>query len=139
LHHHQGNGGIANGLGGYREQRCRTDQGEQGPSESHGCEGSAAQEGALEVRPRKPMCGIIFALPFSMGTRRMKPIQMVDLVGQYQKIKPEVDAALLQVVHRSAAFINGPEVKEFEKELAAYLGVKHVVGCATAPTRCRWP
>jgi len=59
----------------------------------------------------------------------MKPIQMVDLVGQYQNIKPEVDAALQRVID-TAAFINGPEVKEFEKELAAYLGVKHVIGCA---------
>ncbi|MBL7938912.1 MAG: DegT/DnrJ/EryC1/StrS family aminotransferase [Flavobacteriales bacterium] len=59
----------------------------------------------------------------------MKPIQMVDLVGQYQKIKPEVDAALQRVLD-STAFINGPEVKEFEKELGAYLGVKHVIGCA---------
>lgn len=54
---------------------------------------------------------------------------MVDLVGQYQKIKPEVDAALQRVLD-STAFINGPEVKEFEKELGAYLGVKHVIGCA---------
>ena len=59
----------------------------------------------------------------------MKPIQMVDLVGQYQKIKPEVDAALQRVIN-STAFINGPEVKEFEKELGAYLGAKHVIGCA---------
>ena len=59
----------------------------------------------------------------------MKPIQMVDLVGQYLKIKDEVDAAQRRVLE-SAAFINGPEVKEFEKELAAYLGVKHVIGCA---------
>ncbi|MEO5585592.1 MAG: DegT/DnrJ/EryC1/StrS family aminotransferase [Flavobacteriales bacterium] len=58
----------------------------------------------------------------------MKPIQMVDLVGQYEKIKPEVDAALLDVI-AGAAFINGPEVKAFEKELAAYLGVKHVIPC----------
>src|SRR5436190_2036270 len=54
----------------------------------------------------------------------MKPIQMVDLVGQYEKIKPEVDAALLNVI-KSAAFINGPEVKGFEQDLAAYLGAKH--------------
>ncbi len=62
-------------------------------------------------------------------TTAMKPIQMVDLVGQYEKIKPEVDAALQRVID-TAAFINGPEVKEFEKELADYLGVKHVIGCA---------
>jgi len=59
----------------------------------------------------------------------MKPIQMVDLVGQYQQIKAEVDVALQRVID-STAFINGPEVKEFEKELGAYLGVKHVIGCA---------
>lgn len=59
----------------------------------------------------------------------MKPIQMVDLLGQYEKIKPEVDAALLNVI-KSTAFINGPEVKAFEQELAAYLGVKHVIACA---------
>ncbi|MBS1936900.1 MAG: DegT/DnrJ/EryC1/StrS family aminotransferase [Bacteroidetes bacterium] len=59
----------------------------------------------------------------------MKPIQMVDLVGQYEKIKPEVDAALMEVIS-TAAFINGPQVKAFEQELAAYLKVKHVIGCA---------
>lgn len=59
----------------------------------------------------------------------MRPIQMVDLVGQYQKIKAEVDQAVLGVI-QSAAFINGPEVKSFEQELAAYLGVKHAIGCA---------
>ena len=59
----------------------------------------------------------------------MKPIQMVDLVGQYSKIKEEVDQAVVGVME-SAAFINGPEVKAFEKELAEYLGVKHVVACA---------
>lgn len=58
----------------------------------------------------------------------MKPIQMVDLLGQYEKIKPEVDAALLNVIG-STAFINGPEVKAFEKELADYLKVKHVIAC----------
>ncbi|MEZ4757264.1 MAG: DegT/DnrJ/EryC1/StrS family aminotransferase [Flavobacteriales bacterium] len=59
----------------------------------------------------------------------MKPIQMVDLVGQYAKIRSEVDQAI-QGVLTSAAFINGPEVKSFEQELAAYLGVKHAIGCA---------
>jgi UDP-2-acetamido-2-deoxy-ribo-hexuluronate aminotransferase len=59
----------------------------------------------------------------------MKPIQMVDLVGQYEKIKPEVDEAILGVI-RTAAFINGPEVKSFEQELSSYLEVKHTIGCA---------
>jgi dTDP-4-amino-4,6-dideoxygalactose transaminase len=59
----------------------------------------------------------------------MKPIQMVDLVSQYHKIKDEVDEAL-QGVMNSAAFINGPEVQSFKKELAEYLNVKHVIPCA---------
>lgn len=56
-------------------------------------------------------------------------IQMVDLKGQYQKIKQEVDARVQGVIE-SAAFINGPEVKRFEAELAQYLNVKHVIPCA---------
>lgn len=60
---------------------------------------------------------------------RMKPIHMVDLLGQYEKIKPEVDAALQRVI-QTTAFIGGPEVKELEKELAAYTGVKHTIACA---------
>lgn len=59
----------------------------------------------------------------------MKPIRMVDLVTQYHKIKPQVDAAVLDIMDR-AAFIKGPEVKKFEDNLAQYLGVKHVIGCA---------
>jgi dTDP-4-amino-4,6-dideoxygalactose transaminase len=59
----------------------------------------------------------------------MKQIQMVDLKGQYQKIKSEVDAAILGVIE-STAFINGPEVKSFQQELEDYLRIKHVVPCA---------
>ena len=59
----------------------------------------------------------------------MKKIQMVDLVSQYEKIKPEIDTKLAEVMS-SAAFVNGPEVKAFQKELEDYLGVKHVIPCA---------
>jgi len=59
----------------------------------------------------------------------MRPVQMVDLKQQYQKIKPEVDAAVLSVVE-SAAFINGPQVQSFSAALAKYLDVKHVIPCA---------
>lgn len=59
----------------------------------------------------------------------MKDIQMVDLKGQYQHIQEEIDNAVLDVV-RSTAFINGPEVKGFQEDLEAYLGVKHVIPCA---------
>jgi UDP-2-acetamido-2-deoxy-ribo-hexuluronate aminotransferase len=53
---------------------------------------------------------------------------MVDLKGQYLKIKSEIDAAVAEVLE-STAFIKGPAVKRFEENLAAYLGVKHVIGC----------
>ena len=59
----------------------------------------------------------------------MKPIQMVDLVGQYEKIKPEVDAAVQRIMG-SAAFIGGPEVKGLENELSELVGVKHTIACA---------
>ena len=58
----------------------------------------------------------------------MKKIHMVDLNGQYHKIKMEVDAAIAGVLE-TCAFINGPEVKSFQKELEEYLDVKHVIPC----------
>lgn len=54
---------------------------------------------------------------------------MVDLKGQYNKIKSEVDQAIQQVID-STTFINGPEVKNFQTELEQYLQVKHVIPCA---------
>ena len=46
----------------------------------------------------------------------MKKIQMVDLKGQYEKIKTEVDASIHEVLD-SNAYINGPKVHEFQKSL----------------------
>lgn len=59
----------------------------------------------------------------------MKKIQMVDLKGQYSKIKEAVDNSVLEVLE-STAYINGPKVHEFQKNLESYLGVKHVIPCA---------
>ncbi|MEO1033717.1 MAG: DegT/DnrJ/EryC1/StrS family aminotransferase [Bacteroidota bacterium] len=59
----------------------------------------------------------------------MKKIQMVDLQGQYSKIKAIVDPSIQEVVD-SAAFINGPKVHQFQKHLEDYLDVKHVIPCA---------
>ncbi|RNI28056.1 DegT/DnrJ/EryC1/StrS family aminotransferase [Rufibacter immobilis] len=59
----------------------------------------------------------------------MNQLQMVDLKGQYQRLKPEIDAAM-QVVVESTAFINGPQVKTFSQHLAQYLQVDHVIPCA---------
>jgi UDP-2-acetamido-2-deoxy-ribo-hexuluronate aminotransferase len=57
-------------------------------------------------------------------------IQMVDVVGQYRKIKTEVDAAIHAVLD-SGMFIQGKEVGELERAVASYLGVKHAIGCAS--------
>lgn len=54
---------------------------------------------------------------------------MVDLRAQYEKLKPEIDAAISSVLE-STAFIKGPDVKHFEEELQEYMGVKHVISCA---------
>lgn len=59
----------------------------------------------------------------------MKPIRMVDLEGQYLKIKNEVDLGIQEVIN-STQFIGGPLVKSFSEELAAYCNVPHVIPCA---------
>jgi dTDP-4-amino-4,6-dideoxygalactose transaminase len=59
----------------------------------------------------------------------MRKIQMVDLISQYEKIKPAIDEAIFSVI-QNAQFINGPEVSSFQNELQNYLGVKHVIPCA---------
>lgn len=59
----------------------------------------------------------------------MKKIQMVDLQSQYRKIKPEIDSAIQRIID-TAVFVKGPEVKDFEKELAQYLGAGHAIACA---------
>ena len=56
-------------------------------------------------------------------------IQMVDLKGQYLKIKEDVDAGIQECIDHTA-FINGPAVKEFQQDFEKYLGVKHVIPCA---------
>ena len=54
---------------------------------------------------------------------------MVDLQSQYQRLKPELDAAMLGVA-ADCTYIKGPALVEFESNLGAYLNVKHVIGVA---------
>lgn len=58
----------------------------------------------------------------------MKKIQMVDLINQYQHIKPTVDKGFEEVLN-TASFINGPQVNSFAQNLEKYLDVKHVIPC----------
>ncbi len=59
----------------------------------------------------------------------MNLIQMVDLKGQYEKIKNEIDEAVINCV-ASTAYINGAPVKSFQENLENYLQVKNVIPCA---------
>jgi dTDP-4-amino-4,6-dideoxygalactose transaminase len=59
----------------------------------------------------------------------MRKIEMVDLKTQYKKLEKDIDTAIKSVLE-SANFIKGPEVSVFEQELAGYMKVKHVIGCA---------
>ena len=59
----------------------------------------------------------------------MKPIQMVDLKGQYHKLKPQIDEAVIRIME-DAAFIGGKAVSSFAEGLAKYVNVKHVIPCA---------
>jgi len=53
-------------------------------------------------------------------------IPILDLSPQYQSLKPEIYAAIDRVLE-SGQFIMGPDVKQFEQEVATYLGVKHAI------------
>jgi len=57
------------------------------------------------------------------------PIPMVDLAAQYRKLKVTLEPAMAATLD-AAQYILGPNVQAFEKEAAAYLGVKHAITCA---------
>ena len=59
----------------------------------------------------------------------MKKIQMVDLKGQYDRIKDAVNNSIQEVLD-TTTYINGPQVHAFQKNLEDYLGAKHVIPCA---------
>ena len=54
---------------------------------------------------------------------------MVDVKSQYLKIKEEIDRGIQEVLD-TTAFINGPQVKNFQQAFESYLGVKNVIPCA---------
>lgn len=58
-----------------------------------------------------------------------KTIKMVDLKGQYNRIKNQIDTAIIETIE-STKFINGPVVKEFTNSLESFLDVKYVIPCA---------
>ena len=56
-------------------------------------------------------------------------IPMVDLKGQYETLKDEIDSGILQALSETR-FILGPNVQAFDQEAADYLGVRHAISCA---------
>lgn len=56
-------------------------------------------------------------------------MQFIDLGAQRARIKDKINTAIAHVIE-SGKYILGPEVEEFEKRMADYIGVKHVIGCS---------
>ncbi|MBI2938916.1 MAG: DegT/DnrJ/EryC1/StrS family aminotransferase [Chloroflexi bacterium] len=68
--------------------------------------------------------------PSSEDRRPSPAIPFVDLRAQHDELRPEIEAAIRDIVDRSS-FIGGPYVEGFEREFAAYCGAAHAIGCAS--------
>jgi dTDP-4-amino-4,6-dideoxygalactose transaminase len=66
---------------------------------------------------------------FQPMTNQTAPVPLCDIQVQYRALRPQIDAAIANVITSGYA-INGPEVAAFEKEAAAACQAKHAVGCA---------
>ena len=83
---------------------------------------------ALFAKPRRatfPLNNHSFFSGASMTTK----VPFADLHAQYLTIKPQIDAAIADVI-RTSAFIRGPHVQKFEETFAAAVGAKYCVSCA---------
>ena len=75
-------------------------------------------------------CQILTEASLTQRIREMNgKINMVDLHGQYLRIKDEIDAGISEVID-STAFINGPAVRQFREALSRYVGGTDVITCA---------
>lgn len=61
---------------------------------------------------------------------RLDPVPFIDVSAQRKRLGAKIDDAVGRVLDH-CQFINGPEVTQFEADLAAYCGAKHVIGCAS--------
>ena len=59
-----------------------------------------------------------------------QPIEFVDLKTQQARIRPQIDAAIKRVLDHGQ-YIMGPEIKAFERDLAAFCGAKHAISCSS--------
>ena len=69
-------------------------------------------------------------IPVSPEVSLATKVPLLDLKPQLTSLRAEIDRAVTRVVE-SQHFILGPEVQAFEEELAAFVGTKHAVGCAS--------
>ena len=65
-----------------------------------------------------------------MSTATFRKIPMLDLKTQYASLAGEIAEAVRKVLE-SQALILGPEVKDFEKEIAEYCDCRYAIGCAS--------
>ena len=68
-------------------------------------------------------------LPTPHSTKPAMKVPFVDLYAQYQILKPQIDAAIVETIAQ-CSFIRGRAVDNFELAWAKTLGVKHCVSCA---------
>jgi dTDP-4-amino-4,6-dideoxygalactose transaminase len=64
------------------------------------------------------------------AAKAARRVPMLDLKAHYHSMKPEMDAAIMEVLE-SAYYINGPAVAQFESEFAKYIDTSHCVGVST--------
>ncbi len=58
------------------------------------------------------------------------PIALIDLKAQQDRIRPQLDAAIASVLD-SGAYIMGPQVAAFEKDMSNFCGAKHAISCSS--------
>src|SRR5258708_26656774 len=63
-------------------------------------------------------------------TRMHTPLPFIDVAAQRRHLGPRIDDAIRRVVDH-CQFINGPEVRELERDLSAFCGAKHSIGVAS--------
>ena len=65
-----------------------------------------------------------------MQEKAQMKIPLLDLAAQHQTIAGEIESAVIRVLN-SQQFIQGPEVRELERELARYCQCEYAIGCAS--------
>jgi dTDP-4-amino-4,6-dideoxygalactose transaminase len=58
------------------------------------------------------------------------PIPFIDVAAQRRRLGSAIDEAVARVLAH-CQFVMGPEVAAFEKDLAAFCGVRHAISCAS--------